>query len=325
MRRSTVITWDQLRVGTLILAALAVLAIAVVKLGEAANLFTTRYTLVTFLANANGLREGGSVTVAGQLAGVVRRIELLPPDGDTTRNLEVVIELDAALREQVREDSRAKLKSLGLLGDKILDIAPGTPRYAVLAPGDTIPGEPSLDYEQVIEQAAGAVGDLVALTRDLRAITGSMARGEGTMGQLLTNRSLHDQLTGTLTGLNALLAGLQRPTGTLGRLMMDPTLYGHLTSTTAQLDTVLQQVRSPHTTLGRLLADDTLYARLLGATTSADSVLGLMTSGRGLAGRLLTDQELYDKLNKTLTDLNVILDDIRANPRKYTKGMVRLF
>ncbi|HEX6536879.1 MAG TPA: MlaD family protein [Gemmatimonadaceae bacterium] len=325
MKRSTFITWDQLKVGALILAALAVLVIAVVKLGEAANLFARRYDLVTFLPNANGLREGGSVTVAGHLAGVVKRIDLLPADGDTTRNLRVVMELDENVRPLVRADSRVKLKSLGLLGDKVLDITPGTPRAEVLAVGDTIPNVPSLDYEAVIEQASGAVGDLVELTHDLHAITGGIVRGEGTMGQLVTNRTLYDQLTTSMTSLNRVLARMQNPTGTFGRLMDDPTLYDHMTSVTAQLDTVLRLVRSRQGTLGRLMADDTLYVRMLGATTRADSLLRMLTSGDGFAARMLTDQTLYDQLEKTLTDLNAILDDLRRHPRRYTKGMVKVF
>ncbi|HEY9516217.1 MAG TPA: MlaD family protein [Gemmatimonadaceae bacterium] len=325
MKHPTFITWDELKVGALIIAALAIVVIAVVKLGEAASLFAERYELVTLLGNASGLREGGSVTVAGQLAGTVEHIELLPPDGDTTRNLRVVMELDESLRQQVRLDSRVKLKSLGLLGDKVLDISPGTPRYAALSAGDTVPSLPSVDYEQVIEQASTAVGDLVLLTHDLRTITEGMSRGEGTMGQLLTNRSLYDQLTTTLTGVNALLARVQKPTGTLGRLMDDPALYDHLSSVTVQLDTVLRQMRSTSGTFGRLLYDDTLYSRMLSATTTADSVLGLVAGGDGFAARMLTDQQLYDQLNKTLTELNSILEDLRRNPRKYTRGMVRLF
>lgn len=325
MKRSKFITWDQLKVGALILVALAILSVAIVKLGEAANLFTKHYELVTFLPNANGLREGGSVTVAGQLAGTVKRITLLPPQGDTTRNLQVVMELDARLRAQVREDSRVKLKSLGLLGDKVLDITPGTPRFAALAPGDTVRSVPSLDYEAVMEQAAGAVNDLVQLTRDLRGITAAITRGEGTMGQLLTNRSLYDQLTTSLTEMNRLLARLQRPTGTLGRMLDDPTLYDHLTSATAQLDTVLRAMRAPNGTFGRLLTDDTLYTRLVHATTAADSLFSALTSGNGFAARLLTDQQLYDQLNKSITDLNAILADLRAHPRKYTRGLVTVF
>ncbi|HET7550726.1 MAG TPA: MlaD family protein [Gemmatimonadaceae bacterium] len=325
MKRSKFITWDQLKVGAMILVALAILVVAVVKLGEAANLFSKHYDLVTLLPNANGLREGGSVTVAGQLAGVVKSIEFLPPDGDTTRNLRVVMEMDSELRDQVRGDSRVKLKSLGLLGDKVLDISPGTPRYGVLSPGDTVPNVPTLDYEQVIEKASAAVGDLVLLTHDLRSITSGMANGEGTMGQLLTNRSLYDQLTTSLTAMNELLAKMQTPNGTLGRLMVDPTLYDNLASVTVHLDSVLTQMQSSEGTMGRLLHDDSLYTRMLSAATAADSVLAMATGGNGFAARILSDQELYDQLNKTLTDLNAILEELRTNPKKYTKGMVRIF
>ena len=114
------------------------------KLGQAANLFTSRYELVTFLQDAAGLRQGGSVTIAGQLAGVVKEIELLPVDADTTRNLRVVFEVDEGLRQQVRGDSRARLRTLGLLGDKVLEVSVGTPRNSVLAEGDTVPYEPTM-------------------------------------------------------------------------------------------------------------------------------------------------------------------------------------
>lgn len=325
MKRSKAITWDQLQVGALILVALAIIVIAVVKLGDAANLFTKHYELITLLPNANGLREGGSVTVAGQLAGVVKRIEFLPPDGDTTRNLLVTMEMNQELRDQVRGDSRVRLKSLGLLGDKVLDISPGTPRFDVLQAGDTVPNVPTVDYEQVIEKASAAVGDLVLLTHDLQAITSGMAKGEGTMGQLLTNRSLYDQLTTSLTAMNELLARMQKPDGTLGRLMDDPTLYDNVASVTLRLDSVLAMMQSTNGTFGRMMRDDSLYEKMLGAATAADSVLGLATHGDGFAARLLTDQELYDKLNKTITDLNAILEELRTNPRKYTKGMVRIF
>ena len=87
MKRSKFITWDQLKVGALILAAIAILTIAIVKLGEAADLFTKRYTLVTFLSNSNGLQKGGTVTLAGQLAGTVKRIDFLPPSGTSSAKI----------------------------------------------------------------------------------------------------------------------------------------------------------------------------------------------------------------------------------------------
>ena len=325
MKRATFITWEQLKVGVVILIALSILTVAVYRLGRAANLFTDRYVLVAFLQSAGGLRVGGSVAVAGQIAGSVRRIDFLPPDADTTRNLMVLMEIDRSLQGQIRENSTARLRTLGLLGDKIIDISPGTVPYAVLEEGDTIRVSPSLDYEQVLSEAAGAVDDMVLLTHDLRSLTGGLVRGEGTMGQLLTNRTLYDELTTTLTRTNALLVRLQNPRGTIGRLIDDPRLYDQLTGMIVQLDTLLRKVQHEQGTVGRLLGDTTLYHRMLSMATSADSVMTLLANGDGFASQMLRDQTLYDRLNKLVTDLNVILEDVRRDPGRYTKGMIKVF
>src|ERR1700749_2681355 len=219
MRRSSFITWDQLKVGALIFVAIIILGFAALKLGQAGNLFGKRYHLISFVGNASGLRIGGTVTVAGQLAGSIKDIKFLPPDADTTRNLELLVEVNYSLRDQVREDSRAKIKTLGLLGDKVYDISVGTPRHLVLSGGDTLALVPSMDYEAVVVQGSGAINEVVGLTRDLKRVTAGINRGEGTLGQLVTNRQLYDQLNSTLTRTSALMARLENPRGTIGRLL----------------------------------------------------------------------------------------------------------
>jgi phospholipid/cholesterol/gamma-HCH transport system substrate-binding protein len=325
MKRSTFITWDQLKVGGVILVALGILTIAVYKLGQAANLFADRYDLVALVPNANGLRVGGTVSVAGQLAGTVKSIEFLPPDGDTLHNLKITVEVDRELKPQVRADSRARLRTQGLLGDKVFDISPGTPRYQVLKEGDTLTMGPSLDYDAIMQQASGAVGDMVQLTSDLKSITGGIVRGEGALGQLVTDRRLYDELTETLSRTNTLIARFQNPNGTLGRMLEDPTLYQNLTQMIASVDSLVVQLNSANGTAGRLLRDTTLYAQLTHIAGGADSLVKTLNSGQGTAGKLLTDQALYDQLNKAVTDLNAILADLRRDPRKYTKGLVRIF
>jgi phospholipid/cholesterol/gamma-HCH transport system substrate-binding protein len=325
MKRSTFITWEQLRVGGVIIIALVVLTLAVYKLGQAANLFSRRYELVAFLPAANGLRQGGQVTIAGQLAGTVKAIDFLPVDGDTTRNLRVTVEINEHLREQVREDSRAKLQTLGLLGDKVFEITPGTPRYSPLRPGDTLIVARSVDYESLLVQASGAVGDMVDLTHDLRSITGSIVKGEGTVGQILTNRGLYDELVSTLRRTNLLVGRLQSPNGTVGRLLDDPTLYQNLTGMIASVDTLVVQLNSSQGTLGRLIRDDTLYTHLVGIASGADSLVRQFNRGDGFAAKMLSDGQLYDQLLKTVTDLNAILADVRKNPGRYTKGLIKVF
>lgn len=319
------ITWDQLRVGFVVILAIGIVGVAVYKLGTSANLFAKRYELIAYLPDANGLKIGGSVMVAGQLAGTVKTIDFLPVDADTTRNLKLTLAIDENVHEQIRRDSKGKLRTLGLLGDKVFDITPGTPKALALQPGDTVTIAQSLDYEAVIAQASGAVKDMVALTRDMRSITGGIVRGEGTLGQLVTNRALYDQLNTTLGRANTMLARFQNPNGTVGRLLDDPTLYNKLIGVIGSADSLVVSINSNKGTVGKLLRDTTLYSNLVGISRGADSLMHTLTGGQGTASKLLTDQTLYDQLNKLVKDLDAILADVRKDPSRYMKGLIKVF
>jgi phospholipid/cholesterol/gamma-HCH transport system substrate-binding protein len=325
MKRPTMVSWAELKVGLVILVAIAIMVVTMFKLGEAANLFTHRYDLITYVKDGKGLTRGGSVTIDGQVVGDIKSIEFLPVSNDTTRTLKIVLEIDQRLQAQVRGDSRASVQTLGLLGDKVLNISSGTAKYNALRPGDIIPLSQSLDYDQVIAQAGTAVTEFVGLTRDLRAISGDIVRGDGTMGQLVTNRSLYDQLTETLKQTNTLMARLQNPNGTVGKLIDDPKLYENLVTAVASLDSLTVRLNSDQTSVGRLLRDSSIYGHIVGMTVGADSLVHNLAAGKGTAGKALRDDQLYDQLLKAVTDLNVILDNIRQDPKRYTRGMVKVF
>lgn len=325
MKRATAISWEELRVGIVILIAVAAGIFAMFELGQAANLFTHRYTLVAYVKNAKGLAKGAAVTIDGQVAGSIETIEFLPVSDDTTRNLKITVTIDRRLQPQVRGDSRATLQSLGLLGDKVFNISSGTAKYSVLQPGDVVPMATSLDYDQVIQQAGTAVTAMVELTQDLKSISGQILKGEGTMGQLVTNRSLYDALTGTLQQTNTLLTRLQDRHGTLGHLIDDPALYENLTAAIASIDSLATALSSRNSTLGRLLRDDTLYTHMVSVAVGADSLVKSVNSGNGTASKLLRDQQLYDQLLKAVTDLNTVLADVKKDPQRYTKGLVKVF
>jgi phospholipid/cholesterol/gamma-HCH transport system substrate-binding protein len=324
MKRSSFITWDQLKVGALILVALIIIGVAILKLGDAGNLFGKRFRLEAYVASASGLRIGGPVTVAGQLAGSIQDIKFLPVDADTTRNLKLIVEINSALRQQVRKDSRARIKTMGLLGDKVFDITVGTPKYRALHEGDTLPIAPSVDYEAVVQQASAAINEVVRLTQDLSKVTSSINRGEGTLGQLVTNRQLYDQLNSTLSRTSSLMARLENPRGTIGRLLDDPSLYTSLNRTLASTDTLISQINSGRGSVGKLLHDDTLYVHLVSVVSRADSLMNTLASGKGTMQKLFTDQQLYDQLVKTVTELNKVLVEVRRDPRRYTPGLFQV-
>jgi phospholipid/cholesterol/gamma-HCH transport system substrate-binding protein len=90
-------------------------------------------------------------------------------------------------------------------------------------------------------------------------------------------------------------------------------------------DSLIMTLNSSKGTAGLLLRDTTLYTNMVGITHGADSLMKALTGGQGTASRLLTDQTLYDQLNKLVADLSAILADVRQNPGRYTKGMIKVF
>jgi phospholipid/cholesterol/gamma-HCH transport system substrate-binding protein len=126
-------TASQARVGVVIALGLLVLAVGIYQVGKLFDVFARRYSLFTLVENSAGLSSGAPVTLAGQRVGQVDEVQFIPVHERVgTANIRIRFSVNRNIQEQIREDSRAKLRTMGLLGDKILDLSVGTPRYPVL-------------------------------------------------------------------------------------------------------------------------------------------------------------------------------------------------
>jgi phospholipid/cholesterol/gamma-HCH transport system substrate-binding protein len=319
MNGASKIRWSQIRVGLAALVALVLLAVAIFFIGETGAVFGERYHLTTLMPSANGLIEGANVRLAGQDVGKVREISFVPvadrrhPD----HVLNITLAIDRTVAEQIREDSEARIRTQGLLGDKIIDVTPGSPGARTLSEGDTLPSAVAVDYEQMLASAAGLVDDLGAMLRNFRSIADTLLAGQGTAGRLLMDTTLYFEMLNTSRSLNSFLGAVGRGEGALAQLAQDEALYNDLRSMIAGLDTLTAALISGEGTLSRLLTDERLYVELVSTSARADSLLAAMESGEGTMGQLLTDQELYENLLKLLVDVQAVVTELRENPRKY--------
>ncbi|MGH7545390.1 MAG: MlaD family protein, partial [Gemmatimonadota bacterium] len=208
------------------------------------------------------------------------------------------------------------LLTQGLLGDKVIEIRPGTAAGAALEEGDTLRSTRPVDLEELLRSASDALGNAVVLLSDFREIADALLRGEGTAGRILTDDDLYRSLLDASGAMSTFLRSFEGG-GTLGLLARDSTLYVELRSVVAALDTVTQAIVEGRGTLGRLLWSDTLYARLVDTSLRADSILRRLESGEGTAGMLVQDPALYENLNKLAVDLQGVLEEFRAQPRRY--------
>lgn len=333
LRRPT-FEWRQVRVGSLIVIGLALIAYAVYRVGMEFDVFARRYELVTLVPSTMGLREGAAVTLAGQRIGQVRRIEFIPVHAKTgDDNVAIRLAISEQVRDQIRSDSRSFLRTQGLLGDRLVDIEPGSPGAATLGPGDTLVSGPSIDLEFFLTQAAGAIDSANLVVGDLRRITRGIAQGDGTIGRLLEDEQLYNRMVSATATLQSTLRQMSGMDGTIGRLLNDPALYDRLTSTVDRVDSLGALLLDGDGAIARLLRSDSLYTSLLGTATAADTAMvrlerfvERMTTGEGTLQRLMTDPDLYDQFLKAVIDLQTLIHAIRTDPARFKPNIqVRVF
>ncbi len=325
---------QRIRVVVLIVVGFALLAYAVYRVGKIFDVFAARYTLVTMVPSVAGLREGAPVTLAGQRVGQVKRIAFIPVERKRGE-ANLVMELDIAeeVQTQIRRDSRAFLRAQGLLGDKFVDISAGTAGSAVLGPMDTIVAESTMDIEAFMARGGAVLDSASRMISDLRQISGGLVRGEGTMGQLLTNDALYSRMVAVTSQLQGTLDGFNNPNGTFGRMMRDPALYNRLVGAVSRVDSLGQAVMRGQGTLGKLIGSDEIYRSMFGTVSKADTAIGNLsatinrvTTAGGTLQKLTTDPRLYDEFLKAVVDLQTMIADIKANPKKYVPNVqVKMF
>lgn len=324
----------RLRVLALVMVGLAMLAFGIYQVGKIFDVFASRYALVTLVNDVAGLREGAPVTIAGQRVGQVSSIEFIPIEQKRPGiNLRLMLEVSERVRDQIRKNSRVVLRAQGLLGDKYVDITPGTSGFAVMQERDTIPAETAMDIEQFLARGGSLLDTASVAIADVRKITTNLARGKGTMGQLLVNDQLYARMIGATTELQSTLRGVNDPNGTVGRLLHDPALANRMMAAVSRIDSLGTAILRGQGSLGKMLMTDSLHRSLMGTAQKADSaVAGVnsflrgFTTGSGTLQKLATDPRMYDEMLKAIVDLQTILAEVRANPRKFVPPVnVRVF
>lgn len=317
--------WRQVRVAALVVVGVLALMYLAYRIGKELDVFAKRYELVTFAPTVLGLREGAPVTLAGQQIGQVKKIEFIPVNVKRSgNNLRIVIALSEKVHDQVRRDSKAYFRTQGLLGDKFVDIEPGTVSQRILNAGDTIQMGKSVDMDMFLTQASGMMDATMTIVTDIRALTRGMATGQGTIGKFLNDDQLYAHMVGATAALQTTLSTINNSDGTFGRMLRDPSMYMRLTDAAARLDSVGGLILYGNGSISKLIKSDSLYRNLAHATSRADSMmitvsdmLEKMTNGQGTIQKMMTDPALYDAFLKAVVDMQSLINDVRIEPGKY--------
>lgn len=208
----------EFKVGLFVLIALIGLSFFIFSITDS-PIFEKGKSLKAVFSFANGLKKSAPVRIAGVDQGIVKEINLFFDEDE--RKTKAGIELWVKKDVHIPKDSTIMINQLGLMGEKYVEITPGTDTSAFLQDGQVIVGIDPIAQEaiaqKVMEVASGldkmisdektknsisaTLENLSLVTGNLRDITSSVKDGKGTLGRILYDERLYDDLQGLTADL----------------------------------------------------------------------------------------------------------------------------
>jgi len=323
MRRNTGNEW---KVGLLIVVAMGLAGLGTFLIGEESNLFTRKNRYVIYFPTVSGLNQGNPVQLNGVEVGTVQEI-VLPTAAEATK-IKVEIDVDERFSARVRQDSMARIKTLGLLGDKYVELTSGSTDAEPIPPGGVIPAAPPTNVDRLIGSGEDVMDNVVQISADLRDVLRRMEKGQGLLGELTTDSETGERVTDaivdTMETVQRVTRRIETGEGPLPRLIHDAELADRMVDSVDRLDRILVEIEEGDGLVPALLNDRAMredFQATLGRVRSvADDLEGVATdlrSGEGLLPMLIKDEELGTSVRQ---EIETILQRMDNLTRKLDEG-----
>jgi phospholipid/cholesterol/gamma-HCH transport system substrate-binding protein len=312
--------WSNLKIGIVVLIGLVIFVFIVSIVGTEQNIFASTYELRLFMPNVRGLVNGAMVTLGGLKIGYVTDMKFVTR-GDTT-GVDITMKVLTKYAPSITVSSVAQIKTIGLLGDRYVDISIGQGGERQLAAGSDLPLLETFDFEAAGPQLDRTLRDFSDLVSNAKQITATINSGEGSVGRLVTKPDLALDLERFVASMNRIAGAVESGKGALGKMVADDALAEDLSAVAGNLRTVTDQLRKGQGSAGKLIMDESLYRSLSSFSARADSLMGKAGADSSNVSRLISDPGFYERVSKLLKDLDLLLVDLKENPDRYVKVSV---
>ncbi len=309
--------WAKLKVGIVITIALFILFFTVIFAGNIERLFSPKVKIYALFDDVKGLREGSPVWFSGVEIGSVTAIKFTGQ-----QKIQVVLSITYDTLKYLKKNSAANILTLGLLGDKYVEISPGSKEAGGLKAGDTIIGSTQTEFQDIVQTSKESIAKLSDFINMLQDIIVKIDKGEGTVSKFLKDPHVYNNLKEMTEDIKLFAQTLRTSEGTLNKLIKDPAVYKRFQSASENLDNFTQKLATSKGTLNRLIEDESLYKNMSAAAERLNKLLVEIDKGEGVMGSLVKDKEMSEELKATLKELNALVKDIKEHPRKYFKFSV---
>jgi phospholipid/cholesterol/gamma-HCH transport system substrate-binding protein len=181
------------RLGIFVFTGILLLLAAIYYIGKRQQLFGQTFRISGIFSDVNGLQVGNNVRFSGITVGTIEDIEIVT---DTTVRVDMILEEE--VRKFIKKDARATIGSEGLMGNKIMNISPGSSGQQPIQDNDFIATKKPFDFDEMLNKVRLTTDNALAITSDLSAIMRSIRYGKGTIGKLFMDSGFARNLDKTI-------------------------------------------------------------------------------------------------------------------------------
>jgi len=195
----------KIKLGIFVTIGLLILFVIIFFIGSNQNLFSSKFRINTNFGNVSGLQVGGQVRFSGIAVGTIENIQIV---NDSTVNVGLIIDND--VKKFIKKDSKASIASEGVIGDKILVISQGSSESAEVKDGNSIKSVEPIEFDAILSSVSVSAENIEVITDELAMMLIHINEGQGTLGKLLIDDGVAEDMEKTMENLRKGSKGLEQ-------------------------------------------------------------------------------------------------------------------
>jgi len=186
----------KVRLGLFVAGGLALFVLAIFIIGKQKNLFNPVFKLTSTFYNVSGLQIGNNVRFSGITVGTVDNIRII---NDSTVKVDMLIKKD--VWKFVKSDCEVSIGSEGIIGDKLVVIAQGSSDAPLAKDGQNLESTEPVETDAIMKSLKVTAVNAEVITEQLAEIMTKINKGDGTLGRLIQDKTLAENLNKTIVNL----------------------------------------------------------------------------------------------------------------------------
>ena len=193
----------KIRLGVFILLGMLLFAAVLFIIGRKNNLFTPVFSISASFNNVSGLQTGNNIRFSGITIGTVDDITIV---NDST--VKVVLVIKSNVRNFIKADSKAVIASDGFIGDKLVIISQGSSESPIVKEGQLLESEEPVETGEIMASLQISAANAEVITEQLAEVMVKVNSGNGTLGRLIQDPTIANNLSQTMQNMKTSSQGL---------------------------------------------------------------------------------------------------------------------